>query len=41
MIQWKTIGKKKIPEPVQGLDENFDRANEKVERIKDKIEDYL
>ncbi len=41
MIQWKTIGKKKIPEPKPGLDENFDKANRSVEREKSKIEDYL
>ena len=37
MIQWKTVGKKKIPEPVKG----FDTANEKVEGVKGKITDYL
>lgn len=34
MIQWKSIGKKKIPEPVKGLNEEFDLANERVEKIK-------
>lgn len=34
MIQWKTVGKKKVPEPVKGLDEEFDEANERVETIK-------
>eukprot|EP00347_Sterkiella_histriomuscorum_P017253 403350104 len=41
MITWKTIGKKKIPEPIQGLDEEFDRANDKVERVKEKIEKHI
>lgn len=41
MITWKTIGKKKIPEPVKGLNEDFDIANENVEKLKKKIDDYL
>jgi len=41
MIQWKAVGKKKVPEPVPGLDENFDRANNRVERIKHEIENYI
>ena len=41
MIQWKSVGKKKIPEPVKGLDDEFDTANEKVEGVKGKIADYL
>ena len=41
MIQWKAIGKKKIPEPVRGLDEEFDKANDRVEGIKLKIDNYL
>lgn len=24
MIQWKSVGSKKVPEPVKGLDEGFD-----------------
>jgi hypothetical protein len=28
MIQWKSVGNKKVPEPVKGLDEVFDEANE-------------
>jgi len=30
-----------VPEPVPGLDENFDRANNRVERIKNEIENYI
>ncbi len=41
MIQWKSIGKKKVPEPIKGLDSDFDQANERVERCKKKIEDHL
>jgi DNA mismatch repair ATPase MutS len=41
MIQWKSVGNKKIPEPKQGLDEEFDEANVKVENIKRRIDDYL
>ena len=41
MIQWKTVGKKKVPEPRPGLDENFDRANRAVEKVKHEIEEYL
>ena len=41
MIQWKSVGSKKVPEPIKGLDQEFDRANGKVEKIKQRIEDYL
>ena len=41
MIQWKAIGKKKIPEPIKGLNNEFDEANNRVEKIKKKIDDYL
>lgn len=41
MITWKTIGRKKIPEPVKGLNVDFDIANQNVERVKQKIDWYL
>ena len=41
MIQWKTVGSKKIPEPIEGLDEEFDEANAKVGKIKQRLDDYL
>ena len=41
MIQWKSVGTKKVAEPVPGLDENFDEANENVERIKGQLNEYL
>ncbi len=41
MIQWKSVGSKKVPEPVPGLDEEFDQANARVERIKEKLETYI
>ena len=41
MIQWKSVGGKKVPEPVEGLDEEFDEANARVEKIKTKLKDYL
>jgi len=37
VITWKTIGKKKFPEPTKGLSEDFDNANEKVEQLKASI----
>lgn len=37
MIQWKTVGNKKIPEPVKGLNQEFDEANAKVEDIKQQL----
>ena len=41
MIQWKSVGTKKVPEPAPGQDEEFDRANGRVEKIKAQLEDYL
>ena len=41
MIQWKSVGNKKVPEPIPGLDEDFDQANQAVEDIKTKLEEYL
>lgn len=41
MIQWKSVGSKKVPEPVPGLDEEFDQANARVEKIKEKLEKYI
>lgn len=41
MIQWKKVGGKKVPEPVEGLDEEFDFANDRVDNIKQKLLDYL
>jgi hypothetical protein len=29
-IQWKTVGAKKVPEPIKGLDAEFDEANTRV-----------
>ncbi len=41
MIQWKAVGTKKVPEPTPGQDPDFDRANAKVDGIKDKLDKYL
>ncbi len=41
MIQWKSVGNKKVPEPVPGLDEGFDAANSEVEKIKERLETYI
>ena len=41
MIQWKSVGTKKVPEPAPGQDEEFDRANARVEKIKESLEEYL
>ena len=30
MIQWKQVGSKKVPEPIKGLDAEFDEANNRV-----------
>lgn len=37
MIQWKNVGSKKIPEPIQGLNEQFDEASARVDNIKGKL----
>ena len=34
IIIWKSVGNKKIPEPVKGLSEEYDNANKNVEDIK-------
>jgi len=34
MIQWKTVGGKKVPEPIKGLNAEFDEANARVEKVK-------
>ena len=41
VITWKQIGKKKIPEPVKGLSEEFDAANNNVESTKQSIQACL
>jgi DNA mismatch repair protein MSH6 len=41
MIQWKSVGNKKVPEPVPGQDEEFDAANAKVEKIKNRLDEYI
>ena len=41
MIQWKSVGSKKVPEPIKGLDKEFDQANERVGKIKQNLEDFL
>ena len=41
MITWKTINKKKCPEPKEGLDPKFDAANKAVEKAKEKLDEYL
>ena len=35
------MGTKKIPEPVKGLDSEFDEANMRVEKIKERLDKYL
>jgi hypothetical protein len=41
MINWKTnSGGKKVPEPVVGLDHEFDAANDLVDTNKEAIEEY-
>lgn len=41
VITWKQIGKKNIPEPVKGLSEEFDDANDRVEILKREIQEWL
>jgi len=42
LIKWTSIGRsKRIPEPVPGLSKEYDEANEKVNRIKNKLNDLL
>ena len=38
VITWKQIGKKSIPEPVKGLCQEFDEANDNVEQTKKDIQ---
>lgn len=40
---WKKVPgtEAEIPEPQYGLDENFDRANEAVNVVKEQLSDYL
>lgn len=35
------MGSKKIPEPIPGQDDEFDEANKRVEKVKQKINSYL
>jgi DNA mismatch repair ATPase MutS len=41
VIQWKQIGKKKIPEPISGLDEEYDKWNSVVDNLKYDLEVLL
>lgn len=42
LVIWKKIGKSKVvPEPVAGLDEKYDEANNQVNDIKVRIHDLL
>lgn len=41
MIQWKKVGSKKVPEPIKGLNEEFDIANSNVEKLKVRLAEYL
>ena len=40
MIEWKSFGGKRIPEPKRGIDEEFDGFNEAVNKIKEQMQDY-
>ena len=40
LIQWKTVGKQKVPEPILGIDEEFDEKNRVVDEIKGKVDAY-
>jgi len=41
IITWKVVGKKKIPEPKEGLDEEFDKSKLRIEEVKANLNDYL
>lgn len=40
MIVWKSVGSKRIPEPVRGLDGLFDDANENVTACHKAVKEY-
>ena len=35
------VAGKKVPEPKMGLDEEFDKMNERIDEIKQELQDYL
>ncbi len=41
MVVWKTCNEGEIPEPQTGIDEKFDKANNLVTKIKEKLDIYL
>ena len=41
MIVWKTDGKEKVPEPIPGIDDAFDAANQEVAKIKKELDHDL
>ena len=41
VIIWKQIGRKKVPEPIPGLDQTYDKANQNVDDIKEEFNDLL
>ncbi|CAI2371577.1 unnamed protein product [Moneuplotes crassus] len=41
LIIWKSDGKEKIPEPLPGIDESFDIANQEVMRVKEQLDQHL
>ena len=42
MIVWKKLNNNhKVPEPAKGIDKNFDNCNLKIEKIKQRMEDYI
>ena len=40
MITWKQHLGKKVPEPKRGVDLEFDRTNERVDEIKNRMQEY-
>ena len=41
MIVWKKASGRRIPEPKPGVDENFDKCNEDVIEMKEKLQEYI
>ena len=41
MIVWKKASGRRIPEPKPGVDEHFDKCNEDVIDMKEKLQEYI
>ena len=41
MVVWKELDGKRVPEPTRGIFEDFDNLNDRVEQIKEQMQDYV